>query len=90
MSEVFVGDVGTEILMDCGVNISTATAVKIIAKRPGGNKRNWVGTISGTNFIRYVIQAGDLDVAGPWEIQAHVTMPGWTGRGTWAPLKVSA
>jgi hypothetical protein len=76
--------------MDCGVNISTATLVKIIAKTPRGNKKEWVGSISGTNSIRYLLQASDIDQAGTWELQAYVAMPGWAGRGAWAELKVSA
>lgn len=89
MSEVFVGDVGTELLLDCGTDISTATLVKIIARTPRGNKKEWVGTIQGTTLVRYVVGAGDLDYPGNWALQVYVEMPGWSGRGALATLKVS-
>lgn len=33
-------------------------------------------------------QAGDLDVAGDWQLQAYVEFPTWKGRGEVATLKV--
>ena len=88
MNTVFVGDEGTELILDCGVNISTATVRKIVAKRPGGSKAEWSAVASGTDAIKYVVQTGDLNVAGNWELQAYVEMPGWKGRGGWSTLKV--
>ena len=89
MSEVFVGDVGTELLLDCGTDISTATLVKIIARTPRGNKKEWTGAVLGTTTVRYVVAAGDLDYPGNWTLQTYVEMPGWSGRGALVTLKVS-
>lgn len=89
MSDVFVGDVGTEILLDTGVDISAATVAKIKVKKPTGAALDWTATISGTRSVRYVIQTGDLDVAGRWKLQAYVEMPGWKGRGDWVCLQVA-
>ena len=36
----------------------------------------------------FVVQAGDLDVAGDWQLQAYVEFPTWKGRGEVATLKV--
>lgn len=35
-----------------------------------------------------LVETGDLNVAGTWELQAYLEMPGWKGRGEWSPLKV--
>ena len=44
---------------------------------------------SGSEVTRYdVVQAGDLDVAGDWQLQAYVEFPTWKGRGEVATMKV--
>ena len=89
MTQIFVGDTGTIIKVDCGVNISTATVHNIVVRKPNGAKVTWVGTISGVTSILYATQASDLDIAGTWHLQAVVTMPGWTGSGEIATMDVS-
>lgn len=86
--EVFVGDVGTQITLDCGIDVSSATVRKILVKRPNGSRAEWVAVASGGNAIAYTTQAADLNMAGVWELQAYVEMPAWRGRGGWAKLKV--
>ena len=44
--------------------------------------------IRKSDGIKYVVQAGDLDVAGDWQLQAYVEFPTWKGRGEVATLKV--
>jgi hypothetical protein len=43
---------------------------------------------SSKTSIKYVVQVGDLDVAGDWQLQAYVEFPTWKGRGEVATLKV--
>lgn len=88
MNTVFVGDTGTEIILDCGVDISTATVRKIRAKRPDGHVKEWVASVSGTTAVSYTTVDGDLSLEGAWSLQAYVEMPGWKGRGAWATLQV--
>ena len=38
MTTIFVGDVGTEIVLNCGVDISASTVRKIIARKPNGQR----------------------------------------------------
>lgn len=90
MRKIFVGDVGTVILLDCGVDISTATLVKVLVKPPSGAPREWTGIVVGTRMIEYVIQTGDLNLAGEWRLQAYVEMPGWSGRGQPVVVTVAA
>ena len=86
--EVFVGDVGTEIVLDCKEDISAATAREIVARRPNGTRVAWSAVADGTTAIKYVTQDGDLCVAGNWKLQARVELPGWSGRGEVASLVV--
>lgn len=89
MSRVFVGDVGTVIILDTKVNITTTTTRKILVETPSGVSREWVASIEGLTSIKYTIQEGDLDEAGVWMLQAYVEMPGWKGRGSSVMLDVS-
>ncbi len=90
MTTVFVGDVGTEIILDCGTDVSTATVRNIIARSPSGAKKTWAASLDGTTRIKYLTQTGDLDTAGTWRLQAYVDMPGWSGHGDVTLLTVKA
>ena len=89
MTTVFVGDVGTEISLDCGVDVSTATVRNIIVRKQNGSKLTWGAVADGTNAIKHVSILGDLDAPGTWKLQAYVEMPGWKGFGEVATLVVS-
>lgn len=88
MSVIYKGDSGTVIRLDCGVDISSATQVKIIAKSPLGTKKEWTGVVDASNYVKYTIAAEDFDVAGTWSLQAYVVMPTWTGRGSWVNIDI--
>lgn len=90
MSKVYVGDSGTEIILDCGTDISDATVREIVARKPTGQVVTWTAVASGTNGIKYTLQAGDLNQAGVWTLQAKVTTPTWSGRGGSFELPVYA
>lgn len=85
---VFIGDVGTVIVLDTGSTITDATSVKIKYLRPDGSNGEWTGTIYETTKVKYILQAGDLNVAGTWKLQAYVVLPTWSGYGTSANLEV--
>lgn len=78
---VYVGDVGTEVVLDCGINVSAATVRKILVTKPDGEKKEWSAVPDGTNGIKYVINDGDLDLPGEYRLQASIEMVGWKGRG---------
>ena len=88
MIELHVGDVGTEIVLDCGTNVSNSTLRETIAKKPDESRVHWTASVADETSIKYVVQAGDLDVAGDWQLQAYVEFPTWKGRGEVATLKV--
>jgi hypothetical protein len=92
MSKVYAGDIGTVILLDAGVTLTGGT-VAIKWQNPAGNTGTWSGTIatatSGANKgISYTTQAGDVDIAGEWKLQAHAVLPAGTWRGETALMTV--
>ena len=87
-NKIYAGDVGTEILLDTGENISTASSLKIIFKNRQGTGE-WVGAVVETTKIRYITVADDLK-EGDWQLQASVVMPGRSGLGETVDMKVHA
>ena len=82
MIELHVGDVGTEIVLDCGTDVSNSTFREIIAKKPDESRVHWVASVADETSIKYVLQAGDLNVAGNCRLQTYVEFPNWKWRGT--------
>tara|TARA_B100002019_G_C20934384_1_gene433703 strand:+ start:291 stop:602 length:312 start_codon:yes stop_codon:yes gene_type:complete len=80
-SEIHVNDVGTRFLItikedDVVVDISEATTIAIYIARPDDSMLARTGTISdGPNGqLYYDIQAGDLNEAGHYKLQARVSL----------------
>ena len=88
MSVIYRNDIGTELILDCGVTISTATVMKVRAKSPSGGIKTFDATLNNSTSIKYVLVDGDFNVAGNWQVQAYIEMPGWKGRGEWANIEV--
>lgn len=86
----YVGDIGTEIIVDTCSDITAATAVKLIVEKPDGTIEDWDGSVYETTKIRHVVVSGDFDQSGEYTLQAHVTMPGWTGRGNATTFRISS
>lgn len=79
MSKVYVGDIGTQIILDCGQDISAATARSIEVRKPDGSVISWPAVASGATAISFTTAVGTLDAKGKWLLQAKVTL----GSGTW-------
>lgn len=85
--KIYVGDIGTVIIIDMGANISGATNIKFIvnkpdASNPGQNTEvEWVAIISGTSAFKYNIQIDDLDIDGYYEIRPEFSLGTWSGSG---------
>jgi hypothetical protein len=83
IEEVHVDDIGTDFqltIKECIdgkieiVNVQAATDLWILFKKGDGTFLKKIATLvtDGTDGkIRYVSQAGDLDVAGDWEMQGR-------------------
>ncbi len=90
MTKVYVGDVGTVITLDCGQNISAATARVIAARKPSGALVSWTASASGTDSITFTTVSGTFDEDGVWKLQAVITLPSGVRRGETANLPVHA
>lgn len=89
-TKTYVGDTGTVITLDCGQDISAATARSIAVKKPDGTTTSWAASASGTDSIRFTTLADSLDQTGTWLLQAEVSLGGGTWRGETAQLEVYA
>ena len=84
----YIGEIGTEILVDTGVDISSATDTKIQCKKPDGTIVEWSATITDTTKLTYTTLADDFNQSGKYIIQASLVISGWTGRGETAIFDV--
>jgi hypothetical protein len=82
------GDIGTEILLDTGVDITDATLAEIKYQKPDGTTGSWTGVVDSTTKVKYVTLANDLDQAGQWLFQSYVETPTWKGHGETVSHKV--
>jgi hypothetical protein len=86
--KVYVGDVGTDIIVDCGQDISGATSTSLEVNKPDGTNVSWTATIYQSNYLKYTIIADDFDQEGIYRVQSKLTLGGWTGRGETANFRV--
>lgn len=85
---LYVGDVGTAIVLDCVEDISAASALAIQVLKPDGSTATWPAVAEGTTALRFDTLAGTIDMWGLWRLQPVVTLPGGTWRGKLAELFV--
>lgn len=92
MTEIYQGDTGLEILVDCGCDITGAANPALLVRAPSGTVCSLAGTLAAkdglTRCIRYVTKAGDLAEAGVYRVQASLTLGDWSGLGKTARLTV--
>ena len=93
--ELHVGDVGTRIEVtvkdgDDPVDLSPATVIQIIFEKPDRTTVTKTATVSdGPGGIMYYdTEAGDLDQAGRWKVQAYIEIPTWQGHTDVCSFKV--
>ena len=89
MGKHYSGETGTEIRLNCGCDISAASATVIYCRKPSGTTATWTATVYGTNYIRYYTGSTDLNETGVYRVQAGITLGTWTGRGETAIFEIS-
>jgi hypothetical protein len=88
-NEIFVGDVGTELRFDIGVESADVQVAKIKVVKPDKSTVEWDAVVGpGDTEVSYTIQEGDLDISGTWKLQVYVELPGWKGHGSIVSMKV--
>ena len=86
--KIYVGDVGTEIILDCGVDISSATVKNIQVKKPDGTLATWSADIYNTNYLKHTVVTGELDIKGNYSVQSYIESASWSGRGEVSKFRV--
>lgn len=79
--KIYVGDVGTAIICNCGEDVSTATSRKIKIKKPDGTEVEKDAEVYQTNYFKYVTVTGDLNLEGLYKVQPTMTLGSWSGSG---------
>ena len=86
------GDVGLEILVDCGRDLTGAVSPTLRVRLPSGAVRSWPAAVAGSGQdaarLRYVTRPGDLAEAGVYKLQAALTLGDWSGLGRTASFTV--
>ena len=78
----YAGDIGTKILVDVGIPADDIVSAKLIVKKPDGTVVEWPASpVLGTTQISYIVQSGDFDQAGRYQLQAFVQTGDWSGYG---------
>ena len=96
MAKYYVGNTGTTILVETGIDLTAATVLSLLVKKPSGAEVTWTGTIGPTNAIgestriSYVVETGDWDQAGWWSMQSHVETPAFVGPGVTVKFELHA
>lgn len=82
-NKIYVGDIGTAIVLNLGVDLSEATNVELHVQKPDGTIAVWPASTYTMNqlpnFVRHVTVKDDLNLVGKYKVQAHATIGGWTG-----------
>jgi len=86
---VFVGDVGTVLLFDVGIDTADIISAKIYYQKPDSTSGYWDATlVASSTQIKYIIQSGDFNIAGTYTFQPWLELADWSGYGTTSTLKV--
>lgn len=68
----YVGEIGTDVILDTTVDISTATLVAIKVNKPDGTAVTWTGTVTSTTKVKHTLASGDFSLSGKYQMQAYV------------------
>lgn len=95
--KIHLNDIGTEIrvtVKDCNsnaVDISAATAMSIIFKKPSGTSVTKTASLytDGTDgIVTYTAASGLFDEIGTWKLQAEVVAPNGQWNSSYESFKV--
>ena len=84
---MYVGDVGTVILIDMQEDISAATIHTIKVRKDGGDSV-WAASIYNSNYLRYIVVADDFNEAGTYYLQPYLEFTGWQGLGETITIEI--
>ena len=89
MTKHYVGEVGTELILDTGILIGSATSYYVKYLNPSGIEGSFAASLydsysqlaqlTGTYLLKYSLVTGDFSIPGEWKFQAFIG----TALGTW-------
>jgi hypothetical protein len=90
MSKHYKNEVGTDLILDTGVDLISITSNFIYYKKPDGvttgtwasalyNSYSALASATGTYLLKYTLASGNLNQSGEWRFQAFVA----STSGTW-------
>lgn len=89
MTKHYVGETGTDLLLDTGILIGSASAQYIKTYSPAGVEGTFTASLydsysslavaTGTYFLKHTLATADFSVPGEWRFQAFIG----TASGTW-------
>jgi len=90
MGTIYKNDIGTVISLNTGINISSASTVSIIVKKPsGGATVTWTGTKGSDNMsVEHTVLTDELNEVGHYKLQAKIVMSSGTWHGETASIQV--
>jgi hypothetical protein len=94
MDKIYVGDIGTEIILDAGQDITGATVSMAVLKPGTQAEATWPASVQAidgaSNYVRHKAVAGDMDEPGLYRVQPVITLAdgSWSGRGETAEFRV--
>ena len=79
-------DIGLQLKLNTGVDITSATVANVHYRKPSGATGSFTGAVTGTYYVSYTLQDGDIDEQGEWEFQSYVENT-WKLRGNIAKVR---
>ncbi len=89
MSKIYPGAAPLTISLDCGADVTQATALGIYVVRPDGSTVTWPGQAMPPTGIQYTTGPADLALTGTYVLQAQYATAGGTVYGDPVDLIVS-
>ncbi len=85
----YVGDIGTDIILDVHEDLTGAT-VGISVRKPSGTTAVWPAAVHESRSVRHTAAAGDFNETGVYRVQPVISLADgtWSGRGKTAEFRV--
>lgn len=98
MSKHYVGEAGTDLILDTGVLIGSATEKYIAYKNPAGvtgsfsaslySSYSALASLTGTYLLKHTLVTTDFTIPGEWRFQAYIGAVDGTWRGETVKLTI--
>ena len=87
--KMYVGDVGTKIILDIGVPTDGLSgAIFSVLKKVGQAPAAWPAMPYGTTELIHTVGEGEYDVAATYKLQAEVNTGTWSGRSETVEFRI--